>query len=251
MKITYLGTGSAFCMNNFQTNALIENNGQKLLIDAGSDIRFSLAEQKLTANDLDAVYISHQHADHIGGVEYIAFVTYFMPNKEPITLYANQFLVKDMWIETLCGGLKSIQGKCMGLSDYFKVQPVACNQPFWWQNIEFIPVQTVHVMDGYKIVSSFGLMVRYHGETIFMTTDTQFAPSQLLDFYKQATLIFHDCETTPFASGVHAHYNQLSTLDEQTKEKMWLTHYQDGELPDAEADGFKGFVKKGQVFKFE
>jgi len=31
---------------------------------------------------------------------------------------------------------------------------------------------------------------------------------------------------------------------------MWLYHYQDGELPAAVADGFAGFVAKGQVFEF-
>jgi hypothetical protein len=31
---------------------------------------------------------------------------------------------------------------------------------------------------------------------------------------------------------------------------MWLYHYNPGHLPDARADGFRGFVKKGQVFDF-
>ena len=31
---------------------------------------------------------------------------------------------------------------------------------------------------------------------------------------------------------------------------MWLMHYNDGDLPDAKKDGFKGFVKQGQEFKW-
>ena len=43
MRIGFAGTGSAFTMKNYQTNTLIEQNGKYLLIDAGMDIRFSLA----------------------------------------------------------------------------------------------------------------------------------------------------------------------------------------------------------------
>ena len=42
-----------------------------------------------------------------------------------------------------------------------------------------------------------------------------------------ADIIFHDCETLPFKSGVHAHYEDLKTLDDKTRKKMWLYHYQD------------------------
>lgn len=83
-----------------------------------------------------------------------------------------------------------------------------------------------------------------------MTTDTQFSPEQIKNFYDMADLIFHDCETGEFESGVHAHYNQLKTLPEKFTKKMWLYHYQDGELPDAKADRFLGFVKIGQVFDY-
>ena len=42
MKIIPLGVGSAFTMDDYQTNLIIEQNGKRLLIDAGTDIRFSL-----------------------------------------------------------------------------------------------------------------------------------------------------------------------------------------------------------------
>ena len=84
-----------------------------------------------------------------------------------------------------------------------------------------------------------------------MTTDTQFSPEQIKNFYDMADLIFQDCETGEFESGVHAHYEKLKTLPEEFKKKMWLYHYQDGGLPDAKADGFLGFVKMGQVFDYD
>ena len=57
MKLKFLGTGSSFSLNNFHTNAIITaNSGKKLLIDAGTDIRFSTREAGLSWKDIDAFY---------------------------------------------------------------------------------------------------------------------------------------------------------------------------------------------------
>ena len=63
-------------------------------------------------------------------------------------------------------------------------------------------------------------------------------------------MIFHDCETSPFKSGVHAHYDELKTLKNDVKNKMWLYHYQPNTLTEekVQQDGFAGFIKKGLDF---
>lgn len=85
---------------------------------------------------------------------------------------------------------------------------------------------------------------------IFLTGDTQHCPHQISKFYDKADFIFHDTETAPYYSKVHAHYDDLKTLDPQTKAKMWLCHYQPNPTQDPIKDGFLGFVKKGQVLEF-
>ena len=69
-------------------------------------------------------------------------------------------------------------------------------------------------------------------------------------YYNASDLIFHDCETAKKPSGVHAHYSELVQLPAATKAKMWLYHYNDGPLPDATKDGFRGFVPRGMKFTF-
>ncbi|MGL5034855.1 MAG: MBL fold metallo-hydrolase, partial [Microcystaceae cyanobacterium] len=60
MQLLFLGSGSAFtlCSDNFQSNMLfISESGRKLLIDCGTDIRFSLHKAGLSYQDITDIYI--------------------------------------------------------------------------------------------------------------------------------------------------------------------------------------------------
>ncbi len=81
LKMTFLGTGSAFTNgpDNYQSNVLLEKDGDTLLIDAGTDIRHSLREQSFNYSDIKNVYLTHLHCDHCGGFEWLALTSYFDP----------------------------------------------------------------------------------------------------------------------------------------------------------------------------
>lgn len=251
MKFTFLGTGSAFTLDNYQSNMVLQVDGKNLLIDAGGDVRHSLREVGLTHKDIHGVYISHLHADHIGGLEWLGFATYFSDAHPRMPMYVNERVADQLWENCLRGGMASHQNRLAYLDTYFDVHRISRNCTFEFEGYEFRMIQTVHYMDGYEIVPSFGLMwTGPQGARAFLTTDTQFVPDQLSQFYRDCDIIFQDCETSAFPSGLHAHYEQLKTLPDEIRAKMWLYHYQDGSLPDAVADGFAGFANKGQTFEF-
>jgi len=253
MKLTFLGTGSAFTTdpNNFQSNLLLEHDGERLLLDCGGDARWSLSQLGLGAADIKAIYISHNHADHIGGLEWLAFSTYFNPKLGRPDLFASADVLRELWSHGLKAGLGSLEGELAGLGTYFVPQGIRANGHFTWAGIDFQVVQVVHFMNGFAIVPSYGLFWTSPetGKKIFWTSDTQFCPNQIKVFYKQADIIFQDCETSPFKSGVHAHYSDLLTLPDDVRAKMVLYHYQPGMLPDAVAAGFRQFAKKHDVFE--
>lgn len=250
MKLQFLGSGSAFTTENYQSNmALHADNGNILLIDAGGDIRFSLKESGIKLSQITDIFISHLHGDHTGGLEFIGFATYFSRLRKP-KLHISANLVHPLWENVLRGGMSSLQGMIANLDTYFEVCPVQANGGFVFEGIDVRLVRTMHVMDGFDFIQSYGIMYEIEGLKTFITTDTQHCPNQINDFYKMCDVVFHDCETFQFKSGVHAHYTDLITLPIETKNKLWLYHYQDGVLPDAIKDGFRGFVRKGQVFDY-
>lgn len=228
---------------------LLENEaGERLLIDCGGDIRFSLYEQGLTGKDIQAVFISHLHADHTGGLEWLAFNSYFGNSKSRPVLYISNQLDQDLWNHVLSGGLKSLANTEAKLSTFFRVKKV--EKTFVWSGIKFTLVRTLHSESAKKLNPSFGLAFEVNGCKVFISCDTKYIPHVLSDYYEVSDTIFHDCETSPQPSGVHAQYQELLQLAPEIKKKMWLYHYNPGKRPDPKRGGFQGFVKKGQCFDF-
>ena len=251
MKLQFIGTGSAFTVGvgNHQSNMLFKSRtGRTLLLDCGTDVRLSLYELGLIYRDIDDVYISHLHSDHVGGIEWLGFSTKYDPRCAKPIMYINEFICDDLWNHVLAGGMGALQGGTGKLETFFTVQKLKRDGAFIWQGIEFKQVETIHIVNGPLITPSFGLAFTVNGHQTFLTTDSQYTPDHLAAAFAEADLIFHDCEILKHRTGVHANYQDLRTLDSKIKAKMWLYHYNPGQLPDAQADGFRGFVLKGQEF---
>ncbi len=249
-KMTFLGSGSAFTVGdgNYQSNILLEDeNNNKLLLDCGSDIRFSLYDMGLSYAHIPEIYISHLHADHAGGLEYMGFCRLADPACDIARLHISQYF-RSMLQTFVLKNMLSFNGEIADLNTFFNVNYISKDETMQWGGTVFEIIENVHVKNNYWAEPSFGLMFLWGGKRIFITTDTGYFPEHLIGHYLKADIIFHDCETADYASGVHAHYNKLKELPVDIKKKIWLYHYQPGPLPDAEKEGFKGFVQKGQTF---
>jgi ribonuclease BN (tRNA processing enzyme) len=253
-KLVFLGSGSAFTLgdDNFHSNVLlIDDRERKLLLDCGSDIRFSLRKLGFSYADITDIYISHLHSDHAGGLEYIGLSRKFDPRCCLAKLYISREIARDIWEKTLSGGMEYIEGEIAKIEDFFEVYPLEPNESFRWNEIELSPLKTNHIDSGSRWMSSHGLLFTIEGKRIFFSGDMKLRFETLKNYYEEADVIFHDCETSKTPTPVHAHYNQLKQLPENIKNKMWLYGYQPHELPPAEKDGFLGFVRRGQIFEFE
>ena len=271
--LTFLGTGSALGTGgNWHSNMLFQDSDNEdgvLLIDCGGDIRHSMDAAGFDVTSVDAVYISHMHGDHTGGLEWLGYASYFNPKYEgKPTLIAFDYLIDQIW-QKLEPAMKYLDDKIATLEDYFNVMPVSIDPTtktasFMWGETPFLLVPSRHVdIPGDDKMYSFGLSFMTKQELVWITTDSceaNFADnekwwdskpkSDMPEAYKEHTLIFHDCETIN-ASKVHSHYDNLKKFPTTIKEKMWLYHYQSHAIPNAEADGFAGLVKKNETFLLE
>ncbi|MFM7405301.1 MAG: MBL fold metallo-hydrolase [Cuspidothrix sp.] len=231
--------------------SILKINGQRqVTANCGTDIRFSLNKAGFSHCDITDIYISHLHADHVGGLEYIAFSTLFDPRCQKPKIYTSKDIASDLWDRTLSGGLRFLSGDIAKMDTFFEQEYLKHEGYFFWQDIQFNLIKMNHVDSGYALMPTYGLFFQLAGVKIFLTTDTQLYLKINQEFYEKADLIFHDCETSPYPSPVHATYQQLTTLPAEIKNKMWLYGYQPITLPDAKKDGFIGFIQRGQTFEF-
>ncbi len=289
MKVKVIGCGNAFSKRNFNQSFLLEENGRRLLVDCGFQTPMALAHHGYKLSQIDDIYISHQHADHIGGLEEVAFTRYdwtkhprhYSEGSYAPRLIANEKLITDLWTKSLRGGLESMEGFVATLETFFETVAIAPNTPFMWQGWQLDLIQQVHIMSGSIITMSFGLLITKKGHpSLYLTTDSQYdSPKQIRIIYEQADIIIQDCELSGvdaaareyrFGSGVHASYAELAgyesanatVLKPEIKAKMWLSHYQDFAMDDldffgnhvdwqarAREDGFAGFLTLGQEFE--
>jgi len=279
MKIQFLGSGSAFVMmeENYQSNILItkevdeqqysssENNTvllgtdkvtKRLLFDAGTHISESLNSQGLVPTDIDVIVLSHLHSDHCGGLEYIGFKTYFIPEfgtNKPI-LIANNQVIDMLWENVLKGTMQYVNGGTLTIDDYFQTTRLQPRGSFQFANTEMNLVQVPHVISDKIEVPSYGMRFEEDGVKIFITGDTQAAFWRTIGFYEMDEWVFHDCEFADYPNSVHAQFHQLKEYPDNYRNKTWLYHYMLGNKTFEELEsevleaGFAGLVKRGQIF---
>lgn len=102
LRITFLGTGTSQGMpvvgcpcpvcasgdprdHRLRTSALLRLGERALLIDAGPDLRQQLLRARV--DRLDAVLLTHEHMDHIGGIDDLRALNYRM--KRPMDIHAS------------------------------------------------------------------------------------------------------------------------------------------------------------------
>jgi len=185
----------------------------RLLLDAGGDVRHGLKNLGLISADIDGIYVSHPHNDHIGGMEYLALTTFFNPFYTPAKRewLNNQFIADKLFLEhewwpvppnntkpdlfvhrkvlgplkrAVGPGLDTLQGvPNVSLETYFDIHVLGKQENGQTKSHLFqdgdgywtlTPIFAMHVISSSEEMPSYGISLQHSsGYNVLMPTDIQ------------------------------------------------------------------------------
>ncbi|MEM7103495.1 MAG: MBL fold metallo-hydrolase [Bacteroidota bacterium] len=224
MEITFLGTGTSqgvpvigcdceVCLSEdprdkrLRCSIMVSINGKNIVVDTGPDFR----EQMLRAGvkDVEAVLITHEHRDHIAGLDDVRPFNFIHKKDMPVytTRHVAELLKKSFWYifdAPFYPGIPQI-----------KLHEINKDDPFTVSGVEITPIEVMH----YKLPV---LGFRFGGFT-YITDAKTIAEEEKLKIKGTKTLVLNALRKEEHIS--HLNLEQALTLiDELKPERAYLTH---------------------------
>jgi hydroxyacylglutathione hydrolase len=258
VKLTMVGTGSAFGKKYHNNSCLVETDDYNLLIDCGGTVPLGLHDMGYDLANLNGVLITHIHGDHVNGLEELAWTMRYKYGKK-IDLIGDLTMLYRLWENTLRGGLEEAEEGVLTLEDLFNIVPFrkmymkgkeSFKSDFYWTPIELAPSLKLDIIKTQHIQNKDSFSVFINND-IFYSGDVRFDPDlfEYLTKEREVGVIFHDCQLHDLAE-VHAPLSKLLTLDEDLQRSIWLMHYGDNMMDFAGETGSMRFLAQGVTYTY-
>jgi len=198
VRITFLGTGAGACIHRAHTAIVLDcPDGTRLLLDAssGNSLLRNGAEAGMQAKDFHHLLISHNHADHIAGLNHLELVRgRTAPDAPPLALHGSE------------ESLEGVKRLCQATDRSLKVdQDGATNRrgqrAFQWLPVEEgqrVELGTATHAASFPVDHIGGAVcwrIESDGVAVVFSGDTRFSPN-LVEAAKGARLLIHEALTT-------------------------------------------------------
>lgn len=266
LSLLFLGVGSAFSKADYQTNLLVIKGQDHLLVDCGTRTPGSFVKMGLPVMNVDNLYVTHSHADHVGGLEEFILTKRYVKQSK-VNIFINKPYEKILWEHSLMGGVaynERKNGKYLKFSDVFNVSRPALiskkdrhMEEFNVGSINIKTFRTMHIPDSAKSwkdsALSTGMVI---DDRVAFTADTRY-DTDLIDMLEKRfspEMIFHDCSFSPVP--VHPFIDELNGLPSDIKAKTVLVHYENNDANDKKNEkkaagyGFHSLGKKHHYYEF-
>jgi len=207
MKVIFLGVGEAFDEKMPNTSILILSNNTNLLLDCGCTTPTQLWKFNDDQSFLDAIYISHPHADHYFGVPALLYRMMEEERKKPLTIMCqDNKIIKDV-IDYSYKGLYSKLGfeiKFIGVKEDETVQ---------FNELKLLFAPTVHTINNLAIKIDDGRnSFCYSGDGGFNENTEK--------LYKNSDLVIHEAYLYDEKKEGHARIADLIKMAERNNIKF-------------------------------
>ena len=263
LEFIFVGTGSAFTKKYNQTNLLIINGPDHLLIDCGTTCSRALLSLGINITDIKNFFMTHSHADHIGGLEEVLLMNRYVTRQKPNILITETYQ-HLLWEMSLRGGVgynEEVAGDMLAFQDMWNIirpQPMTeFSRETYDGNIGNINIKfmrTMHIPDtSHDWRASFWSTGVIINDKVFFTSDTRYDYDLIMEYDNKYNFecIFHDCQF--FSGGVHASLEELKQLPPEIKKKTYLVHVGDNwqDFTDKVKEyGFAGFAEERTKYIF-
>lgn len=127
-------TSTAEKDKRLRASALVETDDARILIDCGPDFRTQM--MGLSFEKIDGVFITHEHYDHVGGLDDLRPFCSF----GPIPVYAENNVVRTLRLRMpYC----FVDHRYPGVPDV-SLEEVKPGQPFFIRRTEILPLRVMH-----------------------------------------------------------------------------------------------------------
>lgn len=238
MGVPVIGCGCPICISSdprnkrLRTSALVEADGTCILIDAGPDLRM----QMLRANvqHLDAVLLTHAHADHVGGIDDLR--PFSMGRGKSLPIYGNEATLARVRYQ-----FDYAFDPAPSLSTRPRLELCPLDGPF---SIGTIPVDYFEVRHGPQSI------VGYRFGRLAYITDGKSLPDATMDkLHDLDVLIINALRYTdhPLHFTVEEALNIVQSVKPRQAYFVHLTHDLDHEIANAALPSYAQLAYDGQV----
>ena len=223
MKITFLGTGTSqgvpiigckcrVCDSlnpkdkRLRTSIMIEINGKRFVIDTGPDFRQQMLRERVER--IDAVIYTHDHRDHVAGLDDIRAFNYIM--RKSIDMYATEVVQQ---------GIKEQFGYVFKEKKYPGIPEITLhtieNKSFNIEGVIFTPILVKHMH-----LDVFGFRI---GEFAYITDANFISEEEKKKIHGSEVLVLNALRTEPHPS--HFTFDEAIKLAEELNCKTtYLIH---------------------------
>lgn len=227
MRVKFLGCGDAFGSGGrFNTCFFVEGAETNFLIDCGASAMISMRTFGVDPNNVEAIILSHLHADHFGGLPFFILDAQVVSQRRRPLYIAGPVGLRDRLdalMEAHFPGSSKIERK---FPTYLVEMTPEVSARIGSESLK----ATGYVVAHPSGTPSHALRIQCDGKTLGFSGDTEWVDT-LLKVSNDADLFISECYT--FDQDVRFHLN-YKTLNEKISllnaKKIVLTHMSSGML---------------------